>query len=391
MAFLPTAPTIYKAVAKANPFAKAATQALPEVEAPQQVQGQTIDTSQFSPARIRDVTAPNTTTIDTSQSDQSRAYQNQLMQQLSAQAQGQGPSLAQMQMQRGQEANIAAQRANLNSTRGAPSPLAARAAAQNIAQTNLQTTQDAAMARLAEQQAAQQGLAGVASQARSQDQAQAQAQATLDANRNLAMYQGQLQTAMAQGQIDQNTADQLLAKATQEAQMRYNAQVFNSQAATGENAANIARVGQQNTNSIGEKARQSAMFGQVLGAGAQVGAAAATGGGSKATTITPTPTTTPSTGDTGSDEKLKKDIKPGNEKLGQFLDAINAHAYKYKDKKFGKGEYVSPMAQELEKTDLGKGLVKNTSEGKMVDYGHGFGTMMAAMAEMHKRLKKLEG
>ncbi len=49
------------------------------------------------------------------------------------------------------------------------------------------------------------------------------------------------------------------------------------------------------------------------------------------------------------------------------------------------------MAQDLEKTPEGKALVENTDQGKIVDYGKGLGTMLAAMADIHKRLKKIEG
>lgn len=92
-----------------------------------------------------------------------------------------------------------------------------------------------------------------------------------------------------------------------------------------------------------------------------------------------------------SDEKAKKKIKPAGQKLYDFLDNISANSYEYKDEKHGEGEKISPMAQELEKTDAGKGMVEDTPEGKMVDYGAGFGTMLASQAELHERLKKLEG
>jgi hypothetical protein len=48
------------------------------------------------------------------------------------------------------------------------------------------------------------------------------------------------------------------------------------------------------------------------------------------------------------------------------------------------------MAQELEKSELGRRLVKDTPSGKMVDYGRGLGTMLAAIADMNSRVKELE-
>lgn len=96
-----------------------------------------------------------------------------------------------------------------------------------------------------------------------------------------------------------------------------------------------------------------------------------------------------------SDENLKTDIKDGSKAIRSFLDHISAHEYRYKDDAqgmpvAGKGRYVSPMAQELEKTELGKDMVMDTPEGKVVDYGKGFGAMLAANADLHDRLKRLE-
>lgn len=91
-----------------------------------------------------------------------------------------------------------------------------------------------------------------------------------------------------------------------------------------------------------------------------------------------------------SDENLKKDVKPGGASIEAFLDALSAHKYSYKDKSYGEGEFVSPMAQELEKTPIGDSMVVDTPQGKMVDYGKGFGAVLAAQAHLNKKLKELE-
>lgn len=91
-----------------------------------------------------------------------------------------------------------------------------------------------------------------------------------------------------------------------------------------------------------------------------------------------------------SDERLKKDVKDFD--AGAFLDSLTGKSYRYKDPaKFGEGRNAGVMAQDLEKTPEGKALVKDTPEGKMVDYGKGFGALLGSMADMHKRLKKVEG
>ena len=89
-----------------------------------------------------------------------------------------------------------------------------------------------------------------------------------------------------------------------------------------------------------------------------------------------------------SDENLKTNILDGSEKVKELLDSIGTHSYNYKDPKHGEGTYVSPMAQELEKTELGKDMVIDTPEGKMVDYGRGMGVALSALADINKRLSE---
>lgn len=98
-----------------------------------------------------------------------------------------------------------------------------------------------------------------------------------------------------------------------------------------------------------------------------------------------------------SDKRTKdEEDSTGSKDIKAFLDALNAHKYEYKPEYkdaplAGEGTYVSPMAQELEKTELGKSMVKEAPTGeKVVDYGKGFGAILAAQAELNKRLSKLE-
>lgn len=92
-----------------------------------------------------------------------------------------------------------------------------------------------------------------------------------------------------------------------------------------------------------------------------------------------------------SDERAKV---PDTSSVRQMLDGLEAHQYRYKDPSApgaGAGTYVSPMAQELEQTDLGKDMVIEGPGGvKMVDYGKGFGTMLAGQAMLHQRVSDLE-
>lgn len=127
-----------------------------------------------------------------------------------------------------------------------------------------------------------------------------------------------------------------------------------------------ADVAKTNAN----KELQGKMWGSVLSTAGQVGAAAA------------------------SDKNGKKDIKSGSKDVKSFLDALSAKSYEYKDTSkpgTAEGPRVGIMAQDLEKSKMGKTLVKDTPNGKMVDTVQGYGAILAAQAELNQRLKALEG
>jgi len=90
-----------------------------------------------------------------------------------------------------------------------------------------------------------------------------------------------------------------------------------------------------------------------------------------------------------SDRNLKKDIRRGDHSIEEFLNELSAFQYKYK-KGDGKDK-LGVMAQDLEKSKLGKQMVLETPDGKMVDYGQGFSAMMAAIAYLNDKVKKVEG
>lgn len=97
-----------------------------------------------------------------------------------------------------------------------------------------------------------------------------------------------------------------------------------------------------------------------------------------------------------SDERLKTNIKPADAKIQQFLDTAGAHEYDYKPEVQGlpgadSKTHTGPMAQELEKSELGKQMVIDTPVGKAVDFQRGLGTIISAQAQLNKRLDALEG
>jgi hypothetical protein len=91
-----------------------------------------------------------------------------------------------------------------------------------------------------------------------------------------------------------------------------------------------------------------------------------------------------------SDENVKKNITPAKDDISQFLNTIKAHNYEYKDKQDGVGVFTSPMAQELEKTELGKQAVIDTPRGKMVNYGRLSAVNLAAVSVVHREQQRLQ-
>lgn len=127
-------------------------------------------------AQVQGRAAP---TIDQSQQAQFRAGQMQLMQDLQAQAAGQGPSLANLQLQQGTDNNIR-QAMALGTTRQGVNPaLAQRSIMNQATMAQQQAAQQAAVNRMQEQMAARQQLGGVMESGRGQDIGLATSQANL--------------------------------------------------------------------------------------------------------------------------------------------------------------------------------------------------------------------
>lgn len=91
-----------------------------------------------------------------------------------------------------------------------------------------------------------------------------------------------------------------------------------------------------------------------------------------------------------SDERIKHDVRDGEEAAHKSLKGLRAHVFKYDSEKHGKGDQLGVMAQELERAGLGHAIVE-TSEGKAV-HGGKLATGLAAMLPgINRRLEDLEG
>jgi hypothetical protein len=97
-----------------------------------------------------------------------------------------------------------------------------------------------------------------------------------------------------------------------------------------------------------------------------------------------------------SDEDLKTDIDYDPKDVQKFMDRLKPAAYDYKDEVkdsplASKNRELGVMAQDLEKSKLGKESVEDTEGGKVVDYDNLEPKMLASIAALNKRLKELEG
>lgn len=91
-----------------------------------------------------------------------------------------------------------------------------------------------------------------------------------------------------------------------------------------------------------------------------------------------------------SDKNAKKNIETSEDELSDFLDKLGVYSYEYKDEKYGEGRRISPMAQEIESSKLGKDAIIENEEGvKMVDYGKLAGTQLAGLALLNKRYNEM--
>lgn len=84
-----------------------------------------------------------------------------------------------------------------------------------------------------------------------------------------------------------------------------------------------------------------------------------------------------------SDERLKENITYiSKEDLKEMKSFLKAYAFNYKNDKHGKGDWIGVMAQDLEKSKLGKTLVIENELGeKMIDANKVLSLFLATMAE----------
>ena len=84
----------------------------------------------------------------------------------------------------------------------------------------------------------------------------------------------------------------------------------------------------------------------------------------------------------------------GKDEVADLLDKIHPVKFKYKDPGAdgaAKGERFGIIAQDLEKSPMGASLVIDDGGVKKIDTGQAVGALLAAMARMNTRVKRVEG
>lgn len=89
-----------------------------------------------------------------------------------------------------------------------------------------------------------------------------------------------------------------------------------------------------------------------------------------------------------------RDAKTDIEEIKDILETAKSakpYKYRYKDEKNGKGEFVGPMAQDLEKSPLGNTLVKKGDDGyRRVDGGRAGLVALSALGEQQREIERIK-
>jgi hypothetical protein len=265
-------------------------------------------------------------------SDPFRAGQLQQMGQLQGIASGQQQGAGELAAQRQIQQALAAQQAQARMARGGNAALAYRNAANQSAALGSTGAGMGQTAALQDQQAAQGMLGQVGAAGRQGDYGVANANAGYQQNTNALNSQNYLGLMNQLGGMNQ-----------------------------GQLAAEQAKA-------QGANAAQSNLLGGVLGAGGEIGGAALK-----------------------SDINVKTNITDARRDIDEMLDSMRRQiSWDYKDTKHGEGRFSGIAAQDLERSAIGKRIVRDAPDGKELDAHKTISATLAATARLNERLRKLE-
>ncbi len=310
-------------------------------------------------------------TINQGPQDQFRARELALADRLTGISTGAQQGAGELAVQRQGQRAAAQQIGMARMQRGAGAGMAGLTAARNVGNLGIATAGQAQQAAMGDQQMANQTLSGLLGQGRGADIGLATSQAGMQQQAGLASMDARNQRVFQQAGLDQATSlANMQARLQQtgmndQAALGYLAQLYGLDVAEMQARlqAEQLRQGQQqidNAESIG--------LGDLLQAGGTLGAAKLA----------------------ASDRRLKKDIKVADATIDDLLDNLRPYTYRYKDEKHGKGERAGIMAQEMERSEMGRRIVTETADGKMIDINKAVSATLAAAARLNQRVRTLE-
>lgn len=98
-----------------------------------------------------------------------------------------------------------------------------------------------------------------------------------------------------------------------------------------------------------------------------------------------------------SDERSKEGIEDAAEDVESFMSALKPKSYEYRDGVGqSKGRHMGILAQDVERSEMGKGIVREVKSGpakgyKALDANRLQSALLASTANLNDRLRKLEG
>lgn len=284
--------------------------------------------------------------------------QEALLQSLQNRATGGTASQAELQMRAGQEANAAAMMAMAKAQRGGGAQARQHQLQGQLAQSNMQTIQQAAALRAGEQAQAERSMAGVLGQMQQGELGRSQMRqrtdlANLDAGLQQRQMNDRMQQLMTQYGLSADEAEMQAAADLEQARM----------GAESERQRVNFEIAKQNLEQ--EKFEKESGVGGIMGVFKGI---------SKI-----------------SDERAKENVKDANDDIEEFLGSIEPKSFDYK-KKYGDKGYTGFMAQDIERSRTGRQMVAEGKDGlKRFDTGRALMAAMAGLGNLNRRLKAVEG
>ena len=288
--------------------------------------------------------------LDPTQQAQFRAAQMGLVGNLAGVLSGQAPSVAQIQQQQAFGQQMAQQQGLAAAYgRGGNQALALRNAMGNVGQLGAQQAGASALLRAQEQATARGQMNDVLTSGRGQDI----------------------------GFAGQNAAN-IQAGNALNAQMQQQANANNQQAQISTRGQNIQNTQNMAGNVLQANQNQATALGAAYNAQAahnQANASLVSSGIGALAML--------------SDKRTKEDIETADTgMMREFLSKMKPQTWRYKGQQ---EQHVGPMAQDVEKSKVGKTIVRETPAGKAIDLPSASTALLAAVADLHRRIAAVEG